>query len=81
MSKSAVELLAATHPDLEIWWDSSPLVYAEWRDDLLQASHEGSRDELASQLQRLYNEQQPERSLLGGATTNPPLSWRVIDGR
>lgn len=81
MNKSAVESLAETHDGLEIWWDSSPLVYAEWRDDLVQASPEGSRDELASQLLRLYDEQQPERSLLRGSTTNPPLSWRVIEGR
>ena len=81
MSKSAVESFAATHPDLEIWWDSSPQVYAEWRDDLLRASPEGGRDQLASHLLRLYDEQRPERSLLRGATTNPPLSWRVIEGR
>jgi transaldolase len=30
MTESSIERLAKTHPDLEIWWDSSPLVYDQW---------------------------------------------------
>ena len=26
-----LEQLAATNPDAEIWWDSSPLIYPSWR--------------------------------------------------
>jgi transaldolase len=30
MKKHILERLADTHPEAEIWWDSSPLVYAKW---------------------------------------------------
>ena len=79
MSMSAVESLAATHPDLEIWWDSSPLVYADWQDEILQSTPEDTKEDVVAQLQRLYDELRPERSLLRGSTTNPPLSLRVIE--
>ncbi len=79
MSMSAVESLAATHPDLEIWWDSSPLVYADWQDEILQSTPEDTKQDVVAQLQRLYDERRPERSLLRGSTTNPPLSLRVIE--
>jgi len=79
MSMSAVESLAATHPDLEIWWDSSPLIYADWQEDILQSTPKDTKQEVVAQIQRLYDEQRPERSLLRGSTTNPPLSLRVIE--
>ena len=31
MTLHILERLAATNPDCEIWWDSSPLVYAAWK--------------------------------------------------
>ena len=30
MKESVLERLARVHPDLEIWWDSSPLVFTSW---------------------------------------------------
>lgn len=30
-STSVLERFGATHPDLEIWWDSSPFVFESWR--------------------------------------------------
>ena len=36
--ESPVERLAKTHPDLEIWWDSSPLIYASWVQKMLDAA-------------------------------------------
>ena len=29
------EQLAATNPDSEIWWDSSPLIYPSWEQETL----------------------------------------------
>jgi transaldolase len=78
MSTSPVERLAQTHPDLEIWWDSSPLVYRTWVQKMLDAAAPGRRAILEEQLSRLYVADDPGRSLFRGCTTNPPLSWQAV---
>lgn len=83
MTESPVERLAKTHPDLEIWWDSSPLVYRQWAQKMVKTAgadaaiaHKSKL--LEEQLSRLYNEAHPEESVFRGCTTNPSLSWQVI---
>ncbi len=41
--KSSIERLASTHPDLEVWWDSSPLVYEQWVQKMLDSAEPGHR--------------------------------------
>jgi hypothetical protein len=38
MYECAVERLVKTHPDMEIWWDSSPLVYHQWATKTIDAA-------------------------------------------
>jgi transaldolase len=78
MIESPVERLAKTHPDLEIWWDSSPLVYRQWAHKMVKAAGGERHALMKEQLSRLYNEAHPEESVFRGCTTNPPLSWQVI---
>jgi transaldolase len=78
MNESPVERLAKTHPDLEIWWDSSPLVYGQWVQKMLDAAEPSRRPVLEEQLGRLYNDADPAKSLFRGCTTNPPLSLQAI---
>ncbi|HEX9617387.1 MAG TPA: transaldolase family protein [Anaerolineales bacterium] len=78
MIESPVEKLANTHPDLEIWWDSSPLVYGEWVQKMLNAAPPDKRPVLEEQLARLYVADDPARSLFRGCTTNPLLSWEAV---
>jgi transaldolase len=78
MIESPVERLAKTHPDLEIWWDSSPLVYNQWVRKMLDEVEPARRPILEEQLARLYNKQEPAKSTFRGCTTNPLLSWQVI---
>jgi transaldolase len=78
MIESPVERLAKTHPDLEIWWDSSPLVYNQWVRKMLDEVEPARRPILEEQLARLYNKQEPAKSVFRGCTTNPLLSWQVI---
>ena len=78
MSESPVERLMNTHPDLEVWWDSSPLVYDKWAQKMVDSAAPGRRPELAEQLKRLYNTQEPAASLVRGCTTNPPLSLAAV---
>jgi len=78
MIASPIERLAETHPDLEIWWDSSPLVYRQWSEKMLGAAAPDRRSVLEAQLHRLYDDDDPARSLFRGCTTNPPLSWQAL---
>jgi len=79
--KSVVERLAELNPETEIWWDSSPLVYRNWKKQMLDNAAPEERTVLEEQLTRLYNEDDPASSLVGGVTTNPPLSLQAIQGR
>jgi transaldolase len=78
MIESPVERLAQTHPDLEIWWDSSPLVYDQWVRKMIDEAEPARRPILEEQLARLYNVEEPARSVFRGCTTNPLLSWQVV---
>ncbi len=69
-----VARLAATSAALELWWDSSPLIYEDWlagpgKDYTATGLFRpGARDGCFS----------PD-SLLQGATTNQPLTWQVLE--
>jgi transaldolase len=78
MVESPLERLAKTHPSLEIWWDSSPLVYNQWVGKMLNSTEPARRSMLEEQLSRLYNVEAPAKSVFRGCTTNPPLSWQAI---
>lgn len=75
---SLLEKLSATDPNLEVWWDSSPLVFESWRTQMLEAARPEERVELAAQLLRLWDPEHPEATLFRGVTTNPPLSLAAI---
>ena len=79
MIESPVERLVKTHHDMEIWWDSSPLVYSQWVQKMLNATEQPSQKSLLKeQLARLYDDESPAMSVFRGCTTNPPLSWQAI---
>jgi transaldolase len=81
MKKNPLERLMDTHPGLEIWWDSSPLIYSTWSEGLLKKAPPDRAGELREQLKRLYDFEHPEMALFRGVTTNPPLSLQVIKTR
>ena len=78
MTEDPITRLTQVHPDLEIWWDSSPLVYDKWAEKMVQNAPPEKRPALQEQLQRLYNTQDPVNSIVRGCTTNPPLSLTAI---
>jgi transaldolase len=77
-SLSVLERFGATHPDLEIWWDSSPLVFETWREQMIQAAAPERRGAVTEQLARLWDPDRPEVTEFRGATTNPPLSLAAM---
>ena len=78
MSESPIERLMKTNPDLEVWWDSSPLMFESWVQKLVQNASPAKKEDLEAQLRRLFNTQDPGKSLFRGCTTNPPLSWEAV---
>ena len=78
MTKSAVERLVEANPQLEIWWDSSPLVYEKWKKSLLDSAPPAERQDLEEQLIRLFDLDDPASSLVRGCTTNPPLAYDAV---
>jgi transaldolase len=75
---SVIEELAASGGGIEIWWDSSPLIFNPWVDEVVAQVCESDQQGLCTQLKRLYNENDPTKSIFVGCTTNPPLSWQAI---
>jgi transaldolase len=71
-----VKRLMDTNPNLEVWWDSSPLVFEEWIGNsgrLYQDVGLFRLENSGSGATRFGSE-----SLLRGSTTNQPLTWQVI---
>jgi len=76
--ETVLDRLMHTSPGLEIWWDSSPLVYASFAKKLVASVPESRRAVLTEQLRRLYDPENPSKTLFTGVTTNPPLSYQAI---
>jgi transaldolase len=75
--KSAVERLWEVNPEAEIWWDSSPIIYDNWRTKMIQKARD--KEEMTAWLDRLYHkDNRPEKNIFRGVTTNPPLSYNAI---
>ena len=81
MTLHILEKLAATNPDCEIWFDSSPLVYASWKRQVLSNATAEKRSAWEQQLTRLFDRADVEKTgAMGfrGVTTNPPLLLQAI---
>jgi len=78
MVESPIERLIKTNPDMEIWWDSSPLVFESWVQKMVAAAPADKKRLWEEQLRRLYNAEDPAKSVFRGCTTNPPLSLKAV---
>ncbi len=76
--KNLLEKLVDVSPGMEIWWDSSPVIFKNWCRKLLEKATSETRPVLERQFDRMYNESAPENQLFRGVTTNPPLSLQAI---
>ena len=81
MAKHILERLKDTNPDCEIWWDSSPLVYEDWKREVLAEAPDEKRLDWSDQLTRLFHADTVATTGsmgFGGVTTNPPLALQAI---
>jgi len=79
MTDHILETLAATNPESEIWWDSSPLIYPSWKEETLAKSPGNAA--WTEQLVRLFDLDTINaegRMGFRGVTTNPPLCLQAI---
>ncbi|MCF6096476.1 transaldolase family protein [Thermovorax subterraneus] len=78
--ESAMERLAALSEKMELWWDSNPLIFENWRDDFVASSEGDLKEIFDMQLKKLWDEKaDPDEWVLKGVTTNPPLTKAVFD--
>lgn len=76
--KNIMEKLVEVSPGMEIWWDSSPLIYDIWCEKMLNKAKPGDAKIMKRQFARMFNKENSELSLFRGVTTNPGLSLQAI---
>jgi transaldolase len=77
-NSNLLERLVQVSPGMEIWWDSSPVIFENWCRKLLAKEQEQNRVTLQRQFDRMYGGATPESWLFRGVTTNPALSLQAI---
>lgn len=76
---SAIQRLLETSDGMEIWWDSSPLIFKAWSEQVLKKTSDKEKDIMAKWLRVLFDDKKPENTLFSGVTTNPRLTRKVLD--
>jgi transaldolase len=76
--KNLFEKLVEISPGMEIWWDSSPVIFKNWCRKMLEKAPPENRGVMERQFERMYDISAPEKQLFRGVTTNPPLSLQAI---
>ena len=76
--RNLFEDLVAVSPGMEIWWDSSPVIFDNWCAKMLAKADDAHRGVLKRQFARMYDTADPMSQLFRGVTTNPPLSLAAI---
>ncbi|MGE5587759.1 MAG: transaldolase family protein [Clostridia bacterium] len=79
IGESAIEKLLKTNPELEVWWDSSPLIYSAWAEKTTSNLQGDEKSRMNAYLHRLFDPLNPASTLFGGVTTNPPLTVRAFE--
>lgn len=76
--KSAMQRLAESSEEIELWWDSSPLIFDYWAAKMSDNASTEEKDTIEKQLKILFDNSNPENTLFSGVTTNPNLTRKAI---
>ena len=76
--KNLFEKLVDISPGMEIWWDSSPVIFNNWCRKMLDKAAPENREIMQRQFDRMFDDADPKNQLFRGVTTNPPLSLQAI---
>jgi transaldolase len=77
--KNLFEKLVDVSPGMEIWWDSSPVIFNNWCRKMLDKAAPENRVTMQAQFDRMFDASSPETQLFRGVTTNPALSLQAIN--
>jgi len=77
-ARNLLEKLVDLSPGMEIWWDSSPVIFDNWCRKMNDKAAPADRDILSAQFARMFNPEDQKNQLFRGVTTNPPLSLQAI---
>ncbi len=78
-NRNLFEKLVDVSPGMEIWWDSSPVIFDNWCKKMLSKAKPEEIGVLKQQFARMYDPGNPMDQLFRGVTTNPPLSLQAIE--
>ncbi len=73
--------LKALNPETEIWWDSSPLVWPNFKEDYAKKVSDADQTWFKRETDDMFFDSPVDSWIFSGCTTNPPLSWNVLKGR
>ena len=71
----------ALNPETEIWWDSSTLVWPNFKEDFAKQVPEADRPWFKKEIESMLYDAPAKDWIFAGCTTNPPLSWDVLKTR
>lgn len=71
----------ALNPEQEIWWDSSTLLWPNFKEDFLKEVPENDQAWFKDEVGSMMYDAPADEWLFRGCTTNPPLSWAVLKTR
>jgi transaldolase len=74
-----MQRLSETSDNMELWWDSSPLIFEAWAKKMVEKAPAEEKVELEKQLKILFDIENPADTLFCGVTTNPRLTRKVLD--
>ena len=77
--RNLFEKLVELSPGMEIWWDSSPIIFDNWCNKILSKANPTDHEILNAQFKRMFDPNNLEGQLFRGVTTNPPLSLQAIE--
>jgi len=76
--RNLFEKLVELSPGMEIWWDSSPVIFENWCKKMLAKADPSDHEVMKAQFARMFTPDDPMSQLFRGVTTNPPLSLQAI---
>ena len=81
MLENAWRRIQAINPETEIWWDSSPLVWPNFVKDYVKGLPKEDQAWFLGEVNGMFLDAPVKDWAFKGCTTNPPLSWAVLQKR
>jgi len=75
---NTIQKILYINPKLEVWWDSSPLIYPYWSKKILDTDSTNYNKVNKDFINKLINVNNPTNSIIIGSTTNPMLCLKVL---